>query len=106
MRMRTRSAERLATPAAQQIGAAHRLLQLARHFLNDTVADAVAMRIVDVLEMIDVDHQAGQGAAGAHRMQPGAVEGGVEGAAVECAGEWVARGQALELEVLLLDLLF
>ncbi len=57
--MRAKHAELFTAVAARKVRAAVRFLQDAADLLQDAVAGAVAAAVVDVLEAVDVDHQAG-----------------------------------------------
>ena len=68
------------------------------------VAGAVPEAVVDGLEMVDIDHDAGNGNLTGQSGGPLRLEILEEGAAVQTAGERIAGGQDLELLVLSADL--
>ena len=70
-----------------------------RHLAQHLVADQVAMTIVDVLEVIDVDQQQGHGVATAFGVAPSLVEVGVEIVAVLGPGQLVLLAEQGELLV-------
>lgn len=62
-------------------------------------------RVVDVLEVIDVGHHAGEVPAGGAELGPLRLHLREEAAAIEALRQGIAGGEAVELAVLLLDLL-
>ncbi len=65
----------------------------------------MAESVVDGLKMVDIDHHAGQWRSIAIGTFPEAVELLEEGSAVEHSDHRVARGEMLELDILLGELL-
>lgn len=96
-RERQKHHELLATEAGEQVGVPKLRLATHRHLFQRLVAPGVALRIVDGLEAIDVDHQQG------HRKPAfgGGLDQGVrashEGHPVERAGEPVGAGDVMQL---------
>ena len=62
-------------------------------FAQDGVADAVAVEVVDLLEVVEVDHHEGDDLAALGRLGDQLVRGPADRAAVEAAGERVGLGE-------------
>ncbi len=78
-------------------GAADRLLQAARDFAKQVVADDVAEHVVDLLEAVDVERHQREGRAVLGRALDGRAEALVEGGAVRQAGERVVMHHVRDL---------
>ncbi len=106
--------ELIATEAPERIDVAHDRLQTRRHGAQQLVADAVPERVVDVLEVVEVDEQRGHGrlvASRAHEHLLDAIEdqgaiwqarervvGRHEGKLLLAAVQLLVRATALDLE--------
>ena len=83
--------------ASEQVGLAQRIAGGASNLAQQQVAGQVAMHVVDLLEQVDVDHQQGGRHVVAPAARPFAVGEHQKLAPVVYAGEFVARGQHVEL---------
>src|SRR4029077_11753164 len=52
--------ELVAPKAAARVGRANRVLELVGEHANRLVADVVALRVVDLLEVVKIEHQQGE----------------------------------------------
>jgi len=62
------------------------------------------MQVVDAFEVVEVDHDAGDGARGTVGRIPDAIEFAEESAAVQTACQGVAGGEPFQFEILPFDL--
>src|SRR5262249_17730370 len=97
-------AEFLTAVAAQEVAFAQSREEAARDDLQREVAQGVAVAVVQVLEVVDVDHDARERLAAGLRLHEQSVERLEEGAAIETPGERVARREVAQFLVLALDL--
>ncbi len=67
------------------------------HLAQGVVAGAMPVMVVELLEVVDVDHRDAQGFPGAHRVTDGLVVHPVEVTPIGDAGELVAYGQVRQL---------
>ena len=99
MRVGLRHGDRklVATDPAADIGGSHHALQLLRHQLERTVACAVPVAVVDLLQVVDVDHHHGDLAVVPLCKSHLALDCALELAAVGQSGEVVGARLAGEL---------
>ena len=97
-------AEFFAAVAADDVRLPCQVLEQLGDVPQHLVADAMPVPVVDPLEVVDVDHDAGERVVVALRAAPLGFERGEEAAAVHAAGQRVGRRQRLELLVLPVDL--
>jgi len=88
--------ELVAPDPADSVGRADRALEGADGLDEDLVARGVAVEVVVRLELVDVEDEDGDGAAGVAGPGEGGVEEALEVAAVPGAGERVGEGGAAE----------
>ena len=88
--------ELLAAHAGHQVHGPNGLCDGARHGTDDVVAGAMAVGVVDGLEVVDVQHQQQGGLAGAGDAVDLAGQGHLEAAAVDEAGQRVLAGQVAQ----------
>ena len=95
----------LAAVAADQIRRSRRGLEDVGDAHDYLVALGVAVFVVDALEEVDVDHQAGERCPRRHGLVEDGGEAIEEGTAVEAARKRVVIGEVLQLAVALADFL-
>ena len=88
--------ELVAAQARQQVGLAQRARQRGRHALQELVADAMAERVVDVLEAVEVDEQHADAMAAALGLRDRLRQALVQQQPVGQAGQRVARREILQ----------
>src|SRR3954463_13749988 len=84
--------ELLTAVTPEDVRGATRRRDPARRFAQHLVASRVPVPVVDLLEMVEVDHEAGDAAGVALRQPDGRLGLGIDLDTVEQAGEPVARG--------------
>ena len=90
------TANSLAADAADDVGRAHGRAQDVGDLLEEVVADAVPVDVVDLLEVVEVEHHDGDGLVRGRRAQQLLAQAVVEGAVVVEARERVGLGLVLE----------
>ena len=93
-RLRQHDRELVAAEARAGVADAHLRVDAVRHLAQHRVAGQVAVLVVDALEVIDVDHQAGEGLVGALGARQLLAQARVQVAAVVEAGEEVGQPAA------------
>ena len=88
--------ELVAAEAGEQVGLAQRGGERPRHVLQQLVADAVAQRVVDVLEAVEVDEQHADAPPRPARLRDRLRQSLVQQQAVRQAGQRVARRHVLQ----------
>ena len=88
--------ELLAADAADDVGRADRGAQDVRDLVQQLVADAVAVDVVHLLEVVEIEHHHGDGVVRRGRRQQSLAQPVVEGTVVVEAGQRVGLGLVLE----------
>ena len=88
--------ELLATDAADDVRRAHRRAQDVGDLVQQLIADAVAVDVVHLLEVVEVEHHDRDGVVRGRRLQERLAQAVVERAVVVEAGEGVGLGLVLE----------
>src|SRR5205814_171362 len=98
--VRQHDGELLAAVARRQLAAAlHAARQQPRDVLETDVAFLMAVRVVELLEQIDVDQDQAEWQTAAARTQPFGTQDEIEAAPVGDAGERIVERQLLEARV-------
>ena len=92
VRLRHGDAEFIAAEPAARVGRPHRPLQLLGEHANRLIADVVAKRIVDLFEIVEVEHHQGEPPPVPLSGRDGAVDGSLELGPVGQSGQEVGPG--------------